>query len=95
VARYCDFRRHPIVEELRHYGDPAEIAAAIDSQLNKLDALRFESIWPSGDTATVSRSWILSSSLYGLQILAIDDVVWTFMKVTTHKDEFCHHASHT
>jgi len=77
--RSADSSQHPIVKSLQRYGDPEQLAAAIDAECaNNNNCTRM-------GTLTITDSWLMQKSTYGLALRRLDDVVWLYRQVTQHR----------
>ncbi len=77
VGRAANPERHPLMLTLARYGPPDEVAASIDREADELSNAPLRG-------PLVTRSWLLRPSVFGLQVVPLDDVVWVYRKVTKH-----------
>ncbi|AUT01499.1 hypothetical protein CLI64_14480 [Nostoc sp. CENA543] len=82
VKRKENIENHPIMEDLKRFGSPNDVAFKIDSELQI--AGNKSTIGP----AQITPSWILRSHFFGLEILNLNDIVWIYKNVTTHYKYF-------
>jgi hypothetical protein len=80
--RMSRYERHPIVQWLTRYGTPSEVAQSIDAQMKD----RGNVVSQSG--LTVTPTWLLRATTYGLQVIHVFDLVWIYKKVTKHSVNF-------
>ena len=81
IRRMAKVERHPISQGLSRFGTPSEVAAGIDAEVKELIRL------PSGKV-TLTRSWLLNSSTFGLEVFHVNELVWIYKKVTKHSVNF-------
>ncbi|HKV38717.1 MAG TPA: DUF6709 family protein [Blastocatellia bacterium] len=81
-ARNSDPNRHPIIKSLQAIGPPEAISNKIDSEIS-LDAgtAKIRSI-------LLTPSFMLRSSLFGLNVLPMDNLIWAYKKVVKHYTNF-------
>ncbi|HYX67792.1 MAG TPA: DUF6709 family protein [Terriglobales bacterium] len=77
-----DPTNHPILLRLQKLGPGLELAANIDQEMNSGQALKF------GLSAMLTPSWLLSPGTFSLKLLRLQDLVWFYKKVTTHRVNF-------
>jgi hypothetical protein len=78
--RRTDITQHPIVHSISRYGSLNDVAQEFEVELR-------------GNTiklgkATVSQSWVLLPSTFGLAMCRIPDLIWAYKKVTRHYHNF-------
>ncbi|HEU4387035.1 MAG TPA: DUF6709 family protein [Blastocatellia bacterium] len=81
-ARSGDPGRHPITQALARFGIPQVVAAKIDTEVRlggKITCI---------GSVTLTPSFLFRSQLFGLDIVSIEEVVWTYKKVTKHYYNF-------
>ncbi len=78
--RQADFGLSPIAQRLARYGDVDTVAHRIEQ-----DALIGVEKFGS---ASLTRQWIFSSSLFGFSAMEISSLIWIYEKVTTTKYAF-------
>lgn len=82
AQRRKNIDNHPIMNDLKRFGSPQDVAAKIDSELqiagNKSDI----------GVVTITRSWLLKPSFFGLDIQNLNEIVWIYKSVTTHYKYF-------
>lgn len=79
MKRRSDFNSSPIAKSLSRFGPAPQIAAAIDGELAQYgnrSAMK-------GVTLTVS--WFLRESYYGLKITPANNILWAYQKVTKRR----------
>lgn len=81
VRRLTKPERHPISQALARFGEPTEVAARIDADSQKLVGRRSGSV-------TLTPSWFLHSTWFGLEVLHVNELVWIYKKVTKHSVNF-------
>jgi hypothetical protein len=70
--------RHPAARALLRYGVPDDVAAAIGAEADdRAECAEFNG-------ATLTKSWLLLPSRFGLAVKHLGDTVWTFKAVTKH-----------
>jgi hypothetical protein len=67
-------RLHPITRKLARYGDPIELAQAIDAELAEDSVLRC-------GKALITRNLLIRPTIFGLIVCRLDDIVWAFHSV--------------
>ena len=77
-----DPANHPITLRLQKMGPGLELAANIDQEMNSGQVLKF------GSSAMLTPSWLLSPGAFSLKVLRLQDLVWFYKKVTTHRVNF-------
>jgi hypothetical protein len=77
-----DPANHPITLRLQKMGPGLELAANIDQEMNSGQVLKF------GSSAMLTPSWLLSPGTFSLKVLRLQDLVWFYKKVTTHRVNF-------
>ena len=77
LRRMARPERHPIGRALARFGKPTEIAAAIDAEIKEDGRV------PVG-RATLTRSWFLRPSTFGMDVIHASELVWIYKKVTKH-----------
>ncbi len=75
--RKDDPKKHPIMQSLAQYGEPELIAGNIESEF------QVSSKFTLGDV-TMSPYWFFRKTTFGLDILLLKDVVWSYKKITQH-----------
>ena len=73
---------HPIMLRLQKMGSGLELAASIDQEMNSGQVLKF------GSSVMLTPSWLVSSGTFSLKVLRLQDLVWFYKKVTTHRVNF-------
>ena len=76
--RSADSSHHPIVKSLEKFGEPEQVAAAIDAECSSPTCTRM-------GTLTITDSWLMQQGTYGLQLRRMDDVIWLYRQVTQHR----------
>jgi hypothetical protein len=71
--------KHPIAQSLAKVGDPGQIAAQIEHELQSNPQT------PKFGATTVTAGWLLREEHFGLTTLALGNVIWAYIKVTSHK----------
>jgi hypothetical protein len=79
VQRQNDVAKHPIIKAISRYGSP-DIARQLDIELGP-DAVRLRKV-------TITPSWIVLPTAFGLSICHIPDIIWAYKKVTKHSVNF-------
>jgi hypothetical protein len=67
---------HPIAKQLAKSGDASTAAAQIEQELTDGQKL---------GKVTVTPNWIMRQTTYGLDTVRLEDMVWFYQKVTTHR----------
>jgi len=75
--RITDPGKHPVMEWLAGYGDPAVVRQQIENEIRQAKPLRFGS-------ALVTESWILVPSRWSMWLMNLNSVAWVYQKVTQH-----------
>ena len=75
--RKDDPKKHPIMQSIAQYGEPELIAGNIESEF------QINSKYTLGDL-TMIPSWFFRKTTFGLDILRLQDVVWSYKKITQH-----------
>ena len=80
MRRRADVFSHPVVQRACIYGTLADVAQQFDIELQ-------------GNTvkigrATITQSWVLLPSRFGLSVCRIPDLIWAYNKVTKHYTNF-------
>lgn len=81
-SRRARRENHPIWKRLAKLGEARSLAAQIDMEARDPGAARFKG------GVTVTPSWLLHESLYGLTLVPTARVAWIHKKVTAHKQLF-------
>ena len=71
---------HPVVKSASRYGSLVDTAQQLDSELRG-DTVKF-------GKASVTPSWVLLPTTFGLSMCRIPDLIWTYKKVTRHYHTF-------
>lgn len=83
LRRLRDPSVSPVARTLQKYGSrPEVVASQID---NDFAQSRKEWSWPS---LMLSKSWLLKPTLYGLAVMNLDDLVWSYEKVVRRRVDF-------
>ena len=82
LSRTGDPGRHPITRALAGYGVPQVVAAKIDTEV------RLGGQITSIGSVLLTPSFLFRSRLFGLDVVSIEEVVWTYKKVTKHYYNF-------
>lgn len=83
MRRLRDPSASPVARTLQKYGSrPEVVASQID---NDLAQSRKEWKWPA---LVLSKSWLLKPTLYGLGVMNLDEIVWTYEQVTRRRVDF-------
>ena len=80
MRRRADSASHPIVQAASRYGTLADVAQQFDMELQG-NTVRI-------GRATVTQSWVLLPSRFGLSICRVPDLIWAYKKVTQHRTNF-------
>ncbi len=73
---------HPALRALEPFGFPQVVATEIDADVRaNLPA-------PAANKIAATPSWLLHPTTYGLQVIAMRDIVWAYKHVTTHYTYF-------
>jgi hypothetical protein len=67
---------HPIAKQLGKVGDASAIASQVEQELP--DGQKIGGI-------TITPNWIFREKTYGLDSVRLEDIVWFYQKVTTHR----------
>jgi hypothetical protein len=78
LRRAVNPERHPLVTALVRFGAPAEVAQAIQEEVEQ------EAPNAGLSQTVLTRSWLLRPSHFGLKVIHLEDVVWVYKKVTKH-----------
>ncbi len=74
--------QHPIAQQLGKMGDATTdattIAANIEQEITAPNTHKIGKV-------TITPSWVFRPTTYGLQALQLEDLVWFYQKVTTHR----------
>lgn len=73
---------HPVMRALERFGHPNVIAAQIDADV------RANIVSPVLNKAAATPTWLLHPSKFGLQVLAMVEIVWAYKHVTRHYTNF-------
>lgn len=69
---------HPIYRALGEYGDPEQVRQDVVKELSELPP-------PSAfGCAYVTRSWIISPTVWKIELMRLNDLIWAYERVTTH-----------
>lgn len=68
---------HPIMRGLAVYGSPELVAAQLDMEV--------DSSSPKLGSAWVTQTWLIDSHPFKLNVMRINDIVWVYKHVTTHR----------
>jgi hypothetical protein len=72
MARRDDFMAHPICKQLKKYGDPRELAGVIEQEVrDSINSAQFGGL-------TITKNWILSRHVWGMEVRKLDDLVWAY-----------------
>ncbi|HLJ57440.1 MAG TPA: hypothetical protein VKT77_20550 [Chthonomonadaceae bacterium] len=74
IGRMRNRMSHPVYKKLAVYGPPLEVAWHIDAER----AQGIERLSPAEMTA----SWLLAPSLFGIEVVNLDHIVWMFVRMT-------------
>lgn len=75
IHRHINPQEHPILKQLRSYGDTETAVSQIEAEINQ----SFQKI----GRVFLTSNWLISKSPYTLDIVQIQDIVW-FYRLTTH-----------
>lgn len=73
---------HPVMRALERFGHPNVVAAQIDADV------RAHIVSPVLNKAAATPTWLLHPSKFGLQVLAMAELVWAYKHVTRHYTNF-------
>jgi hypothetical protein len=83
VRRMNDMEASPVARSLRRFNQPpANVAMAIDQDLRSSPEAS------SASTLMLGSSWLLRPTLYGMDVLHRDEIMWVYEKVTSHSVNF-------
>jgi hypothetical protein len=82
AQRRQDPTQHPVMRTLALFGPAGQVAAEIDADV------RFNVPSPSLNQPAVTPTWLLHPSHYGLQVVAVGEIVWAYTHVTQHRVNF-------
>ncbi len=77
LRRTLDPLSHPIMRGLAVYGNPELVAAQVEMEIDPT-APKLGSAW-------VTQTWLIDSHLFKLNVMRINDIVWIYKHVTTHR----------
>jgi hypothetical protein len=80
--RMANHDAHPIIKSLARFGPPRNIVMEIDAEA--------KNEWQTTSIGrfTLTPSWFLYATVYGLTILRWNEVIWAYKKVTKHYTNF-------
>ncbi len=81
TTRLINVQKHPIYINVASYGIYNEIAQNINYEVLKPENKQYNDV-------LMTENWILQKSIFGLNILKIEDVVWAYKRVEKHKQGF-------
>lgn len=79
VRRRADPARHPMVRQLARFGDPLEVARALDAEVTAASARR------AGDVIITRRFLV---DLDGPDVVGLDEIAWVYPKITRRSVNF-------
>src|SRR5215813_560929 len=82
VSRKREPLLHPVMRALERFGHPNAVAAQIDADV------RANIVSPVLNKAAATPTWLLHPSKFGLQVLAMAELVWAYKHVTKHYTNF-------
>lgn len=82
IHRHVNPQEHPILKQLRSYGDTAIVASQIELEMNqsyqKISKVFFTS------------NWLIYKTLYTLNIVQLQDVVWLYQSTVHYRSRYHH-----
>jgi hypothetical protein len=69
---------HPIAKQLSADGDAATIASQVEQEVNAPNTHTISN-------TTITPNWVFRKTTYSLDALRLEDLVWFYQKVTTHR----------
>lgn len=78
--RYREPERHPLIKSLARQGSAKEVGRSIDAEM-QAPTVQVGSV-------TVTHSWLVQSSYFSVNVLALRQIVWAYEKQTTHRKFF-------
>lgn len=83
-----DFTLHPLYMELSKYGSPLQLKDEIHNEFKTGQ----EKI---NGAVVLTNNWLFVQSFFSTKIINLDDLIWIYSKVTTHKRNFIEtHKTH-
>ncbi len=80
IRRRAEAATHPVVQAVSRYGSLFDVAQQLDLELQG-------SPMKIG-RATITQSWVVLPSRFGLSLCRIPDLIWAYKKVTRHYHNF-------
>src|SRR5579862_902671 len=79
LSRYREssYDRHPIARRLASYGTPYQVADEIDNEVRQTAQ--------SVGKMTLTKTWLLRPTAYGMNAIRLSDIVWAYQKTTQHR----------
>lgn len=82
IARMSDKFQNPSIQSLKRFGDARTILPEIEEELRQTDSVfRCSMLW-------LTKNWLITSKLTGIEIRSIKELVWVYPQTTSHSVNF-------
>ncbi|CAN5278713.1 hypothetical protein BH11CYA1_BH11CYA1_10180 [soil metagenome] len=79
ISRLFDKFQNPNISSLSRFGDPQAVLSEIEEELSKGESVfRCSMLW-------LTKNWLVTSKLTGLEIRNVKELVWFYPQVTSHR----------
>lgn len=76
-----NLEEHPIAKQLKQYGNPRDIAVAIENEIRSAPLFRSSNV-------IITPNWVLVNGMWSTTVAKLEDLIWFYRKETQHSVNF-------